>query len=270
MIFKRRRTDLLSYEVYDNHLDSWVVFIHGMGGSTLTWKKQISAFSDKYNLLLIDLPGHGNSQRCELGKRIDCDKLCCDIKEVLDHLRIKTADFVSLSLGTLVTAHFAIVFPKYVNSMIFSGAVMKINFFYKCLMTLTNVTKSLIPHRFMFTSFARMMLPRKNHEKSRKIFIRESLKMKKQAILAWVDYVSEIAHPQKLLDSLKKLNVKMLFISGDEDVCFVKGTKKVVEFLKKPKLEIIKKCGHVCSIEKYNEYNEKVLKFLDSVHKKTA
>ena len=53
---------MLNYEIYDNKKENWVVFLHGIGGSTLTWKKQIEAFSEKYNLLLLDLQGHGKSK----------------------------------------------------------------------------------------------------------------------------------------------------------------------------------------------------------------
>ena len=50
---------MLKYEIIDNKAEEWVVFIHGIGGSTKTWNKQIDAFSENYNLLLLDLPGHG-------------------------------------------------------------------------------------------------------------------------------------------------------------------------------------------------------------------
>ena len=50
---------MLKYDIIDNRHEEWVVFIHGIGGSTKTWKRQIDLFSEKYNLLLLDLPGHG-------------------------------------------------------------------------------------------------------------------------------------------------------------------------------------------------------------------
>ena len=84
---------------------------------------------------------------------------------------------------------------------------------------------------------------------------------------AMVDYFSEVVHPQQLLKDLKRLNIRMLFISGAEDICFIEGTKKLAANLKNAQLEILKNCGHVCSIEKYQEYNEKALRFLEMVHK---
>ena len=40
----------------------WLVFLHGFGGTAEMWKKQIPVFKEKFNLLLLDLPGHGRSQ----------------------------------------------------------------------------------------------------------------------------------------------------------------------------------------------------------------
>ncbi len=41
--------------------DEWVVFVHGAGGSSSIWFKQIKAYKQHFNLLLIDLRGHGKS-----------------------------------------------------------------------------------------------------------------------------------------------------------------------------------------------------------------
>ena len=40
----------------------WITFVHGAGGSSTIWFKQIKYFSKKYNLLLLDLRGHGDSE----------------------------------------------------------------------------------------------------------------------------------------------------------------------------------------------------------------
>lgn len=255
---------MLNYKVCYNNSNKWVVFLHGIGGSINTWKKQIDDFKD-YNLLLLDLPGHGESKDDE---KITVKAVNESIKEVMDFLCIEKADFVGLSLGTLVGAHFAIKYPNRVKSLIMGGAVIKVEGIYKVLMHIIQGVKRLLPHRMLFHIMARVMLPKKNHAKSRKIFIRESLKMKRKTFIAWVKYIAEIAHPEKLLEKLKSLNIKTIFVSGDEDRCFLSGTKKVAAYLHNSKLYIIKKCGHVCSIEKAKEFNAAVLRFLQSKYSK--
>jgi pimeloyl-ACP methyl ester carboxylesterase len=37
-------------------------FVHGAGGSSSIWFKQIRDFKKQYNVLLLDLHGHGDSK----------------------------------------------------------------------------------------------------------------------------------------------------------------------------------------------------------------
>ena len=257
---------ILNHTIYDNGSNNWIVFVHGIGGSTLTWKKQIESFSKDYNLLLIDLPGHGGSV-VKKDEKITVKMVNSGIKETLDHLNIKKADFVCMSLGTLVVAHFAIKYPEYVSAIVFGGTIIKVEGIYKGLMNLVIKTKKLLPHRFLYNIFAHVIMPKRNHKKSRKIFIRESLKMKRQTFFSWIDYMYEITKPDKLIAKLKKLGIDMLFVSGEEDAVFIKGAKAVADAVSKTKFKVIKKCGHVCTIEKYQDFNEMSLNFLEKVHK---
>ncbi len=250
---------MLYYEAYYNGKSNWVVFIHGIGGSTKTWKKQIKDFSQEYNLLLLDLPGHGKSESL---KDFGVETVNQHIVEVLDQVGIASADFVAMSLGTMVASHFAVQYPERVKSLIQGGATLRVDGFYKFLMQAADKIKRVFPSRVTYNVFARVIMPKKNHAKSRNIFIRESLKMQRKDFMRWINYLHENVHPGKLLQGLKSLNIKMYFISGNEDTCFIDGVKKCVEALPQATLSIIQKCGHVCTIEKAREFNYAALLFL--------
>ena len=51
---------------YSTHLHpsskTWVTFVHGAGGSSSIWFKQLREFSKYFNVLLLDLRGHGKSR----------------------------------------------------------------------------------------------------------------------------------------------------------------------------------------------------------------
>src|SRR5690606_10650111 len=63
-----------------------VVFVHGAGGSSLTWIYQIRALRKRLNCVAIDLPGHGKS-----ADDTDCDTISAyaevvrDVMETLPH-----------------------------------------------------------------------------------------------------------------------------------------------------------------------------------------
>jgi pimeloyl-ACP methyl ester carboxylesterase len=255
---------MLRYEIIDNNHDDWVVFIHGIGGSTNTWKKQIDNFSKQYNLLLLDLPGHGKNADNIIHK-VEPKRLNNGIIETLDYLKIKEAHFVGLSLGTIVIANFAVNYPTRVTSIILGGSVLDICGIYRTCVSFVNGIKRIVPYKFLYKFFAWFMLPKKNHEKSRQIFLREVVKLNKETMFAWIGYLADSLHPGNLFNKLDTLGKKILFISGDEDHCFLKGSKILAQRLKMAEIKIIEHCGHVCSIEKYDIFNNFALSYLVAI-----
>lgn len=252
---------MLKYELIDNQKSEWVVFVHGIGGSTRTWGKQINDFSEHYNLLLLDLPGHGlNADK--VIKKVDTQKLHDGIKETLDFLNIKSAHFVGLSLGTLVIATFAIHYPECIDSIILGGSSLKVSGIYKAAVILADKVKHFVPYKFLYKFFAWFMMPRKNHKKSRKIFLREVVKLNKKTMFAWIEYLQITLNPESILERLDEIKKRILIISGEEDHCFISGAKAVVEKVKTTEIKIIEQCGHICSIEKWGDFNSTALNFL--------
>jgi len=104
---------MLSYSVYQNKsTKKWVTFVHGAGGSSSIWFRQIRAFKSEFNILLIDLRGHGNSQSAlkeNSKQKYTFEVITNDIKEVLSHLEIEKSHFIGISLGTILIRDLAVV-----------------------------------------------------------------------------------------------------------------------------------------------------------------
>ena len=96
---------MLSYSVFPNkNSKKWVTFIHGAGGSSSIWFRQIRAFKAEFNVLLIDLRGHGNSKitsKDNTKQEYTFDFITNDIVEVLQHLQITKSHFIGISMGTI-------------------------------------------------------------------------------------------------------------------------------------------------------------------------
>ena len=92
----------------------WVTFIHGAGGSSSIWYKQIRAFQDRFNILLIDLRGHGQS-KSHLDHQgslpYTFDAIAREVIDVLDNLRISSTHLVGISLGTIIVREIAELLP---------------------------------------------------------------------------------------------------------------------------------------------------------------
>lgn len=256
---------MLNYEKYiHDSSDLWIVFIHGIGGSTLTWKKQLSSFRDTYNVLLLDLPGHGKSQ--EIQGCFNYQWVNNEIKQTLDYIGITHADFVGMSLGTLVIMSFASVYPDYVDSVIAGGAIINAQGASRVLMHIAQVVKEFLPKKMTYRLFAQIIMPAKWHVKSRDIFFREANKLDRRSFLLWVDYMTNMTKQRLIIQRLKILHIPTLFVSGDHDTCFIDGIRKVASKLSNAKLVILEKCGHVCTIERWCDFNTHALDYLHQLH----
>lgn len=254
----------MNYKIYDNNSSEWVLLIHGLGGSINTWKYQIKDLQD-YNVIAVDLEGHGGSS-IERTKHL-LTRSAIEINEVLVQENIDKVNIISLSLGTLVAMEFAYLYKEKVKSIVLAGFVLNMNFGYKSLLALIEGFKYIIPKKFFYPMFANIMMPHKNHKKSRDFFIRESIKMKSTAFRMWL---SELFRTQfKLKDyiqNIKENNLPVFLISGNEDYMFVNSVKRTHKKLSDASLCFIEKCGHVCSIEKYEIFNDQVKNFLNSLN----
>ena len=161
---------MLHYRIHEHAPDSeWVVFLHGAGGSSTIWYKQIRAFKEDFNVLLIDLRGHGLSKipwNPQELKRYSFDLLAEDVIQVLDETGVEKAHFVGISLGCILIRQIAERGPERVHSMILGGAILKLNVRSRFLMWLGNVSKNIIPYMLLYKFFAWIILPRKNTGKA--------------------------------------------------------------------------------------------------------
>lgn len=250
------------YEKIINKASSeWILFIHGLGGSINTWKKQIEAFKDKFNLIFIDLDGHGKSDdNYSEYKPKDCTY---EINEILEEEHIEKVNLVSLSLGTLVSLDFMKRFPEKVSSSILAGCIINLDKKRQILLSFVQRIKNILPKNFLYSSFAKVLLPKENHKKSREIFVRESIKMRRSSFINWLDsFWKSNNRIDEYIKTINKNNIPTLFIMGDEDYMFLQGIKNLKGRIENFSLKIIKNCGHVCSIEKANIFNDLVLNFI--------
>lgn len=253
------------YETIKNDTSKeWILFIHGLGGSINTWKKQLSKFSEKFNLLLIDLDGHGKSEFIKQKLRYKSQDACKQIKKILDKEKIKKINLMSMSLGTLVALEFIRMYPKRVKSNILAGCAINLDKKRKFLLSIVQGIKKYLPKNFLYRVFALILLPKKNHKLSREIFIRESLKMKKQAFLDWISNLDlSNSRLNKYILAINKNKIPTLFVMGNQDVMFIKGIKDLKDKIDDFKLQVINNCGHVCSIEKADIFNEISVNFYE-------
>lgn len=241
----------------------YVTFVHGAGGSSTIWFKQLKAFRKHFNVLLVDLRGHGKSKKSFYSKlrSYNFEVVREDVLEVLDFLKIQQSHFIGISMGTIIIRDIAEHYPQRVTSMIMGGAVMKLNLRGRFLMNFGNWFKSLLPYMLLYRFFAFVILPKESHKNSRNIFIREAKKLDQKEFKRWFSLVAEV-NPLLKFFRLNEVKTPSLYIMGEEDYMFLPSIKKLVESQRYSKLHIIPNCGHVVNIDCPQVFNSESIAFI--------
>ena len=98
-----------------------IIFLHFSGVNLMMWQRIIPNFHDHYRLILVDLRGHGNSDKPETGYHID--EMASDVIGVMQHLKLERAHIVGSSLGAEVGLSIAANYPEKVISLVCDGAL---------------------------------------------------------------------------------------------------------------------------------------------------
>ena len=100
-----------------------VLFIHGVGMSAAIWQPQIDLMRDRFDLIAIDMLGHGASplppQNAELSDYAD------QAIRLLDHLGLDRVAVVGHSMGALVAQEIALRAPSRVSAIVCLNAVFR-------------------------------------------------------------------------------------------------------------------------------------------------
>lgn len=256
---------MLHYITYKHKVSTvWVTFVHGAGGSSSIWFKQIREFKKHFNVLLLDLRGHGNSKpnlKNVFDEKYTFDVITNDIVEVINFENIEKSHFIGISLGTILIRNLAEMHPERVESMVMGGAIMKLNLRSQILMKLGIIFKTIIPYLWLYKFFAFIIMPNKNHKESRSLFVREAKNLYQKEFIRWFKLTSEI---NPLLRFFRAADIKIptLYVMGEEDYLFLPSIRKIVELHQNSKLLVVEDCGHVVNVEQPKFFNDEVIKYL--------
>jgi len=258
---------MLYYKTYFKDEDTdWVIFVHGAGGSSSIWFKQLKAYKKEFNVLMVDLRGHGKSKGM-LQKYYEDEysfKLASqDILDVMDDAGIQRAHFVGVSLGTIIIRTIGEIAPDRVESLVMCGAIMRLNIRSRFLVSMGHLFKKVVPFMWLYKLFAWIILPRKRHSESRNLFIREAKKLYKKEFMKWFNLTHDV-NPLLRYFREQELPIPTLYVMGSEDYLFLPPVKQIVDDHQRSFLEVVEKCGHVVNVEKPDVFNRVSLSFLKS------
>lgn len=260
---------MLYYETIENkNSDEWVLFIHCIAGNRNIFKSQINEYSKHYNLLMIDLPGHGKSS--DWNYKFTFEDVSNSIINILNKLKIKKTNIVSLSLGSIVALYISILHPNRINQMVLGGAVLGLSTtLSKVAFKFINKFKTKLPKRVSIKAVGLIMLPRKKHKTNRNLFIKSAIHMNENQLFQWLDLMNNYFEifDNELKNIINKSNIPKLYIMGEKDFMFLKNVLSNVFVNDKNKVYTISNCGHICNMDSKDDFNSITLDFLGEDNK---
>jgi len=101
-----------------------LVLVHGLGNSLQTWYDDgyVEPLKKNYHLVLVDVRGHGLSDKPHNSKAYTMKLIVSDVIAVLDDLKISKAHFLGHSRGGRIGFGIAKYAPERIYSLIIGGA----------------------------------------------------------------------------------------------------------------------------------------------------
>ena len=214
----------------------------------------------------MDLRGHGQSQNfipVASGGKYTFEDIAQEILDVMDHIGVERAHFVGVSLGSILIRTIAEMAPGRLQTMVFSGAVTRLNFRSRFLVGTGNLLKRVIPFLWLYRLFAWIIMPRANHRESRKLFGNEARKICQNEFMRWFRLTYDV-NPLLRFFEEKETPIPTLYVMGEEDHLFLPPVKALVKNHLNSTLNVLKGAGHVCNVERPDEFNSLSIAFIQA------
>lgn len=94
-----------------------IIFVHGWTCDDSSWASQVPAFSDKYQVITLDLPGHGQSG-APAPDGFSMDLFAAAVEAVRAEAGAEKAVLVGHSMGAVVIRQYALAHPEQVAGLV--------------------------------------------------------------------------------------------------------------------------------------------------------
>ena len=255
---------MLHYKtIVNNQFNDWVVMIHGAGGSIEVWYRQVADFARHFNLLLVDLVGHGGSAGESFGKGFNFSKAAEQVMEVVNYLKIEKGHFMGLSLGSIVVRLIAKENPCKVSSMVLAGAVTELSVKVKVLLQLATTFRLIVPYGLIKRVIAKCIIPQEKYNKSKRLFLNNAKKVSFDSFLSWIKLGDGLSTRIKSLFD-EYIAIPTLYLMGEDDKLFLPKVQQTVRNSGSDNvsLVIVPNAGHVCNVDNKHYFNQQSLEFM--------
>ncbi|UCD58772.1 MAG: alpha/beta hydrolase [Candidatus Hydrogenedentota bacterium] len=227
-----------------------LLLVHGVGGSHLSWRRQIEKFSDRFRVIAVDLPGHGLSEG--EGKAVILD-YARYVVELMESLGLHNVILGGHSMGGAVALEVALRFSSRLGALLLVGTGARLRVLPAIFSTIRQDFEPAIKGmtNFMFASGTSVELINEESQ----------LLARSSADLILRDFTA--CDSFDVTDEIGSIKLPTLILCGREDRLMpAKYSEFLHENISDSELVIFDKCGHMPMLERSSDFNECVSSFV--------
>jgi pimeloyl-ACP methyl ester carboxylesterase len=238
--------------------DKALVFVHGWSGNGGFWRAQAPVLADKANVVLIDLPGHGRSDKPHTAYTMDF--FAESVIAVMRDAKVKKATLIGHSMGVAVICRAYTKAPEMISGLVAVDGLLRRPEF-----TPEEREKFIGPFRGAgykehTTNFIHSMFKKPGAEALRDRVLTEVLATPQHVMSSAMEGMFGEGQPNW---DLKKVEVPVIVINApnprwtSEYEAYAKGLSSKSEY------RVIPDTGHVLILEKPAEFNRVLIELLE-------
>jgi 3-oxoadipate enol-lactonase len=239
-----------------------LLFIHGLGSSTLDWQAQIDYFSQKHKVIVFDLRGHGQSDKPtgEYGVALFAEDTASLIKE----LDLEDVNIIGISLGGMIALQLEIFHSELVKSAVIVNSVSE----FPLKTTKDKLEKHLryfitrvMGMRWMGKVLGKRLFPKPEQAEIRKAIAERWAKNDTKSYLN----ATKALFTWSVTDKLGEIDSPTLILGAEFDYFPVSDKELLTNRIVNAKLEIIKDSRHGTPLDQTALFNKTVDDFLSNL-----
>ena len=246
-----------------------LVLFHGFTGSTVNWSDHVVVFAQYFQVVTVDLPGHGLTDSPADPSRYAMGQVASDLIVLLDEISDQPAHLLGYSMGGRLALYMAIQYPHRFQSLILESASPGLQTDSE--RSERRVRDEVLADRIertgiesfvdywesipLFASQQRLPIERQQALRHQR------LRNRPQGLANSLRGMGTGVQPS-LWQDLDALNLSVLLLAGELDTKFVGIARQMYDLLPDAQLLIVPDAGHTVHLEQPGAFQRGVMDFL--------
>ncbi len=249
-----------------------IVLLHGFTGSNRNWRAILPAFTARYRVIAVEMPGHGLSDSPSNPDRYALPQLAQDLDSLLAELEISRAAVLGYSLGGRIALNFALTYPARLACLLLESASPGLpspmeradRVQADCQLAEFIESHGLAAFVERWESIP-LFESQSNLPETARLALRAQRLENNPRGLANSLRGAGTGSQASLWDELGRLKLPTLLLAGQLDTKFCQVAARMHELMPDSRLEIVAGAGHSVHLEKPDEFSRLALNFLENL-----